>query len=90
MSLTNESVAHDPFGPLQVYSRRKESFVEHMQIQELEPIFGNEVSALPEFFVFYLFIFFFFFLIIFVLPWIMKGTLVYQTFFIPISSVHIL
>ena len=55
MSLTNESVAHDPFGPLQVYSRRKESFVEHVQIQELEPIFGNEVSALPEFFCFFFF-----------------------------------
>ena len=48
MSLTNESVAHDPFGPLQVYSRRKESFVEHVQIQELEPISGNEVSASPK------------------------------------------
>ena len=57
MSLTNESVAHDPFGPLQVYSRRKESLVEHVHIQELEPIFGNEVSALPEFFCFFFFFF---------------------------------
>ncbi|RVW56515.1 hypothetical protein CK203_008447 [Vitis vinifera] len=42
MSLTKESLAHNPIGPLQVYSRRKKSIVEPVQIQELEPISGNE------------------------------------------------
>lgn len=48
MSFTKESVTHNPIGPLQVYSRRKESIVEPVQIQELKPISGNEFSALPK------------------------------------------